>query len=111
MSNNTQDQEFIRLSQLSNHLASFTVGLEDGSLIDTTEGITQQHATSAHKLLQNASLLIAKQQSADSNNGSNNDNLLLVPAVRKITVTFKDYTYGFTLSNEKIYAVSRANLE
>ncbi|CAG8706254.1 13458_t:CDS:2, partial [Ambispora leptoticha] len=107
-SNNTQDQDFIKLSQLSNHLASFTARLEDGSLIDATEGITERHATSAHKLLQNASLLIAKQQSVNS--GGNNDSLS-VPAVKKITVTFQDYTYGFTLSNEKIYAVSRANLE
>ncbi|CAG8749666.1 4160_t:CDS:2, partial [Funneliformis caledonium] len=56
------DENFTSLSKLNNHIASFTANLENGDLLNSTQGITQHQATAAYKLLQNVSLLLEKQQ-------------------------------------------------
>ncbi|CAB4374383.1 hypothetical protein RhiirA5_345883 [Rhizophagus irregularis] len=116
------DENFLSLSKLDNHIASFTANLEDGGLLDSTKGISQQEATATYKLLQNVSLLLVKQK--EQNNSKKNvngaseemeeekkqkeeDNSL--DTFNRVTVSFKDCNYVFTVSDDKIYGIKRAN--
>ncbi|KAG9299208.1 hypothetical protein G9A89_013856 [Geosiphon pyriformis] len=123
----SHDEYFTALSQLPKHIASFTVNMEDGSLVDSTENITLRHATIAQKLFQNVNLFLEKQMEAPNNKrgtnsksgGTASETIIgeksseggeepeLIP--KKVTVTFHEYNYGFTVFNDKIYAVSRPN--
>ncbi|KAF0432301.1 hypothetical protein F8M41_005231 [Gigaspora margarita] len=94
-----QDENFTSLSKLHNHVSSFTANLEDGTLIDATLNVTQDQATSIHKLLQNVNLLLAKQQEninskkVSEEKNVNEDDMTAAEANR-VTVTFQDYNYG-----------------
>ncbi|CAG8667747.1 28429_t:CDS:2 [Gigaspora margarita] len=109
-----QDENFTSLSKLHNHVSSFTANLEDGTLIDATPNVTQDQATSIHKLLQNVNLLLAKQQEninskkVSEEKNVNEDDMTAAEANR-VTVTFQDYNYGFTVSEDKIYVIKRLN--
>ncbi|GBC08073.1 hypothetical protein RclHR1_00790023 [Rhizophagus clarus] len=117
------DENFLSLSKLDNHLASFTANLEDGSLLDSTKGITQQEATATYKLLQNVSLLLVKQKepkNSKKDDGASEemeeekkqkeeDNSFDI--INRVTVSFNECNYVFTVSDDKIYGIKRANEE
>ncbi|RHZ89685.1 hypothetical protein Glove_12g31 [Diversispora epigaea] len=102
-----KDDNFDSLSKLDNHIDSFTASLETGILLDATSNITQAQATNAYKLLQNVNLLLERQQSY--NTDSNKDVKVDEKITNRVTVAFQDFNYGFTLVDEKIYAVKRKN--
>ncbi|CAG8569249.1 13652_t:CDS:2 [Gigaspora rosea] len=113
-----QDENFTSLSKLHNHVSSFTANLEDGTLIDATPNVTQDQATTIHKLLQNVNLLLAKQQenitskkvaSIESEEKNVNEDDMTASEANRVTVTFQDYNYGFTVSEDKIYVIKRSN--
>ncbi|CAG8623745.1 9887_t:CDS:2, partial [Acaulospora morrowiae] len=105
-----RDENFDSLSSLDNHIASFTVNLEDGLLLDATPDITQTHATAAYKLLQNVNLLLTKQQEntnsydTDANKDVKEDENRTT-TINRVSVAFQDCGYGFTVADEKIYAI------
>ncbi|CAH1761993.1 5027_t:CDS:2, partial [Entrophospora sp. SA101] len=102
------------LSQLTDQNASFTAKLEDGSLIDATQNITQNQAIAAHNLLQNINLLLDKQENLKlmkkddriNKQGENNDS---IENINNITVLFKDCNYSLAINDDKIYCVKRSN--
>ncbi|CAG8464435.1 7080_t:CDS:2, partial [Acaulospora colombiana] len=52
-----RDENFEALSGVNDHIASFTLSLEDGRLLDATpDAITEAQATAAYKLLQDVNL-------------------------------------------------------
>ncbi|CAG8438145.1 8882_t:CDS:2 [Diversispora eburnea] len=102
-----KDDNFETLSKLDNHIDSFTASLENGLLLDATSNITQAQATNAYKLLQNVNLLLERQQSY--NTDSNKDVKVDEKITNRVTVAFQDFNYGFTLVDEKIYAIKRKN--
>ncbi|CAG8720239.1 15757_t:CDS:2 [Dentiscutata erythropus] len=113
-----QDENFTSLSKLYNHVSSLTANLEDGTLIDATQNATQDQATNVHKLLQNVNLLLAKQQEninskkvvgIESEEKNINEDDMTATVANRVTVTFQDYNYGFTVLEDKIYAIKRLN--
>ncbi|CAI2200994.1 15227_t:CDS:2, partial [Funneliformis geosporum] len=102
--------------------------VENGDLLNSTQGITQHQATAAYKLLQNVSLLLGKQQGP--NNSKKNASMQKIISngtgeekeiekkqkddesfdiLNRVTVSFQDCNYGFTVSDDKIYGIKRIN--
>ncbi|CAG8456123.1 3877_t:CDS:2 [Paraglomus occultum] len=94
------DSNLESLEGLADHIASFTASCDDGKLIDSTPGIKPQHASISRKIFENATLLVAKLKEKVGEDSE--------PVV-KVTVSYPEYNYAFTVSGDKLYGVKRAN--